>query len=368
MIPQILIIDDDPESVKSSLGKEIAPENAKPVVRHPRAVTSDDLANCTVVVVDHYLNHWPERDDIQNLAMKPANGFAVAAVIRSQLPADKPGPAIAILTGRLAELAGEVRPKAAEHLLAWQHDVEWVFSKGDPVAPRLIAMSRAVTKLMDLWTPQLELESLASNWLDLQQDVEWRAVALDHVLQTRPPIHAVSAQTTGASVLRWFLHRVLPYPTFLTDIFWTATRLGVVAAWLEEELQMDNGLRAQLSGCQYSGAFANFSGPRWWRAGLADLIAELTDGQPFDRTALQDGIRGVASTEPNFLTEERPVLAIDPKTMEPTRIVEVGLATRINPDGWPVYADDAWALVADARDHPEIADIVLDQSRLEASS
>ena len=363
MIPQILVIDDDPARVESSLGNEIAPEDANLVVRHPQAVTLDDLANCTVVVVDHYLDDWPERDD-QPLAMKPVNGFAVAAVIRSQFPADRPGPAIAILTGKLAELAGEMPLKAAEHLLAWQYDIEWVFSKGDPVAPRLIAMSRAVTKLMDMWTPQLELESLASDWLDLQQGVEWRAVALDHVLQTRPPIHAVSARTTGASVLRWFLHRVLPYPAFLTDIFWTATQLGVTAGWLREELQTDSGLCAQLCDCRYTGAFAGFSGPRWWRAGLADLIAELTDGQPFDRTALQDGVRQVTSTEPDFLTEEHPVLTVDPNTMEPTRIVDVDLATRISPDGWPVYADDAWASVEDASANPEIKDMVLDQSRL----
>ena len=130
MTPQILVVDDEPENVESSLGIEFASEDTKLVVHHPRDVTPDDLANCTVVVVDHYLDDWPERDDIQNLAMKPENGFAVAAVIRSQLSADRPGPAIAILTGRLAELAGEVRPKAAEHLLAWQHDVEWVFSQG----------------------------------------------------------------------------------------------------------------------------------------------------------------------------------------------------------------------------------------------
>lgn len=363
MIPQILIVDDDPESVESSLGKEVAPEDAILVACHPQDVTPKDLAICTVVIVDHYLDHWPERD-VQPSAMKPKNGFAVAAVIRSQLPTDRPGPAIAILTGKLAELAGVVPLKAAEHLLAWQHDVEWVFPKGSEVVPRLIAMSIAVKKLREVGPPPLELDDLTSGWLGLQ-DVDWRAVALDHVLQTRPPIHAVSAQTTGASVLRWFLHRVLPYPAFLIDIFWTATRLGVTAGWLEEELQTDSGLRAQLCDCQYTGAFADFSGPRWWRAGLANLIAELTDGQPFDRTALQAGIRRIASNEPGFLTEERPVLAVDPNTMEPTRIVEVDLATRINPDGWPVYADDAWVLVADARDDPEIADMVLDQSRLE---
>lgn len=365
MIPQILVVDDEPERIEDSLGIEAELENASLVVRHPQKVTQNDLVSCTVVVVDHYLDHWLERDD-QPLAMQPADGFAVAAVIRSQLSADRPGPAIAILTARLIELAGVMPVKAAEYLLAWQHDLEWVFSKGSEVAPRLIAMSRAVEKLREMWAPSLELDDLTSGWLELQ-DVEWRAVALDHVFQTHPPIHAVSAQTTGASVLRWFLHRVLPYPAFLIDIFWTATRLGVTAGWLKEELQTDSGLSAQLSDCRYSGAFADFSGPRWWRAGLAGLIAELSDGQPFDRTALRAGIRRVTSTEPDFLTEERPVLAVDPETMESTRIVEVDLATRINPDGWPAYADDAWASVADARDDPKIADIVLDQSRLEAS-
>ena len=95
------------------------------------------------------------------------------------------------------------------------------------------------------------------------------------------------------------------------------------------------------------------------------MIWELSDRQPFDRTALRDGIRRVTSVEPAFLTEEHPVLTVDPKTMESTRIAEVGMAIRISPDGWPVYADDAGASVADALDIPHIADIVLERSRLE---
>ena len=362
-IPQILIVDDDPDRVRSSFGLAIAPEDADIVVRHPQEVTAVDLSRCTLVAVDHFLEHWPERDR-QPLAMRPADGFALAAVLRSQMTADGPAPAVAILTGDLPRLAGMLPLKAAEHLLAWQHDIEWVFPKGDAVAPRLVAMSKAVEQFRGVWSSPLELDDIAVGWLDLQ-DVQWRGVALGHIIQTRPPIHAVGARTTGASILRWFLHRVLPYPAFLTDIHSTATRLGVTAAWLETELQTDSGLSKQLSGCRYSGAFDDFSGPRWWRAGLADMIAELSDGQPFDRTALQDGIRRITSVEPTFLTEEQPVLVVDPKTMEPARIVEVGKAVRISPDGWPFYADDAWASVADACDAPHIADIVLDSSRIE---
>ncbi len=363
-IPHILIVDDDPDRARKSIGLEFVADDANVVVRHPQEISSGDLASCTVIAVDHYLEDWPERD-LQGPAMNPRNGFAVAAVLRSQLPVDQPGPAIAILTAELSTLAGTLPLKAAEHLLAWQHDIEWVFPKSSAVPLRLIAMSRAVQKLRDVWSSSLELEDLASGWLDLK-DVDWRGVALDHVLQTRPPIHAVSAQTAGASILGWFLHRVLPYPTFLTNIFWTATRLGVAPSWLEAELQTDSGLSTRLSGCQYSGAFSEFSAPHWWRAGLANMIAQLSDGQPFDRTALHTGVRRVTSVEPDFLTEEHPVLAVDPATMEPTRIVEVDRAIRISPDGWPLYADDAWASVADALDNPDIAEIVLEQSLLEA--
>ena len=362
-IPVILIVDDDPDRVRDSIGLELEPEDADLVIRHPQEVTADDVAGCTLVAVDHYLDHWPERD-LQPLAMKPADGFALAAVLRSQMSAESPAPAIIILTGELPRLAGKLPPKAAEHLLAWQHDVEWVLPKGDAIAPRLVAMANAVEKLRDIWSSPLELDDVAVGWLDLQ-DVPWSGVALDHVIQTRPAIHSVGAQTTGASVLRWFLHRVLPYPTFLTDTHWTATRLGVTTAWLEMELQADSGLSRQLSDCRYSGAFQDFSGPRWWRAGIAHTISELSAGQPFDRAALRAGIRRVTSHEPAFLAEEHPVLALDPKTMEPTRIVEVDMAIRISPDGWPVYADDAWASVADAHDNPEIAAIVLERSRLD---
>ena len=131
-------------------------------------------------------------------------------------------------------------------------------SQGGAVIPRLVEMSRAVEKLRHLWNDALELDEIAEGWLGLQ-DVKWRGVALDHILQARPPIHSVGSQTAGASVLRWFLHRVLPYPAFLTDIHWTATRLGVTAAWLKEELQTDSEMSRRLFGCRYSGAFEDFT-------------------------------------------------------------------------------------------------------------
>ena len=360
--PHILIVDDDPDSAESSIKAALAHQDAVITARHPRDIRDDDLSGCAVLVVDHYLDNWGELDS-QLPAMRPRDGFALAAVLRSQIPTDEPGPAITILTGQMAQLAGELPLKAAEHLLAWQHDVEWVFSKGTTVAPRLLALAQAVEALRRIWATPFGVDHLSTKWLNLP-DEPWAGVALDHIAQTRPPIHSLGTRTAGASILRWFLQRILPYPTFLTDVFWIAARLGITVSWLEAELRLGRELHESLASCKYLGPLADFMGLRWWRAGLANMMVELTDGSPFDRQALQAGIQGLSSTEPEFLSEDRPVLAVDPDTMEPTRLVEATAAVQIIPDGWPVFADAAWISIEDISADPSLADWVLDRSRL----
>ena len=362
--PQILIVDDEPESAEDLVKPALANNDVAVAVRHPRDIIAADLTNCSVVVVDHYLENWPELDSLPP-AISPRDGFALAGVLRSQVSTDTPGPAMTILTGQLPELAGELPIRAAEHLLAWQHDVEWVFSKStSQVTHRLQDMVNAVEALRGAWRNPFELDDLASEWLALQ-DTHWRGVALDHVVQARPPIHALGVETNGSSVLRWFLQRILPYPTFLADINWTATRLGITARWLEAELLTGSELCGRLDNCAYSGAFLEFFGRRWWRAGLTDAVSELSDGQPLDRQALKEGVRSLSSGEPEYLTEGRPVLALDPKSMEATRVIEADRAVRIGPEGWPAYADWAWAAIEDVRDDPRLMDTVLDPSILQ---
>ena len=364
--PQILIVDDQPESAEDLLKPALANNDAA-FVRHPRDIVAADLSNCSVVVVDHYLENWPELES-QPPAMSPRDGFALAAVLRSQVPTDVPGPAMTILTGQLPNLAGAMPIQAAEHLLAWQHDVEWVFSKSaSNVAQRLQDMADAVGALRKAWRTPFDLDVLASEWLTLQ-DTPWRGVALDHVMQTRPPIHTVGVETNGSSVLRWFLQRVLPYPSFLTNIYWTATRLGVTTHWLTIELRKGSRLCQLLDSCAYSGAFSNFSDRRWWRAGLADAVVTLSDGRPFDLQALREGVRAFSFEDPEFLEVTRPVLALDPETMEATQVVDADAAVQIAPDGWPIYADSAWAAIGDVRNDPGLFEIVLDPSILSPES
>lgn len=369
-IPHILVVDDQPESAESSIKVALSPDDAVVTVRHPNEITLDDLSKCAVVAVDHYLDDWAERDS-QIPAMRPLDGFALAAVLRSQVPQATPGPAITILTGHLEKLAGGLPLQSAQHLLAWQHDVEWVFSNSDPaIGDRLLAMAEGVEALRDSWGSSVgsaELEALASEWLSLP-DLDWRGIALDHILQTRPPIHAVGVETNGTSFLRWFLQRIWPYPAFLTDIHWTATRIGVTAEWLGAELTKGSEVSALLNSCSYSGAFSKFGSPRWWRAGIADIVAAISKGQPFSREALEAGLLHLSSGEPEFLIEDEPVLAVDSKNMEATRVVDASMAVQIFPDGWPVYADFLWATIDDVLSDPELRDLILDPSLLELES
>ena len=365
--PHILIVDDQPDSVEGLVKLALANGDAAIDVRHPRDIVATDLSNCAVVVVDHYLEDWPELDS-QPPAISPRDGFALAAVLRSQVSTDMPGPAMTILTGQLPKLAGALPIQAAEHLLARRHDIEWVFSKSTSrVAHRLRDMANAVEALRKAWRTPFELDDLASEWLALQ-DTRWRGVALDHVVQTRPPIHTLGVETNGSSVLRWFLQSILPYPSFLTDIYWTATRLGVTTRWLKTELSKGSELCERLSDCAYSGAFSTFSDQRWWRAGLADTLAELSDEQPFDRQALNEGVCALSSQDPEFLKENRPVLALDPETMEATHVVDADAAVQVAPDGWPTYADSIWAAIEDVRNDPTLMEIVLDPSILSPRS
>ena len=366
-IPNILVVDDQPESADSSIKLALSLEDAVVTVRHPRGITVDDLRTCAIVVVDHYLEDWEELYS-QPPAMSPRDGFALAAVLRSQVPAETPGPALAILTAHLEKLAGDLPLQSAEHLLAWQHDVEWVFSKSDPaLGARLLAMADGVGALREMWCSSLDLDVLASNWLALP-DVDWKGVALDHIFHARPPIHAVGAETNGTSFLRWFLQRIWPYPSFLTDIHWTATRIGVTANWLKTELGTGSEISAYLDSCSYTGAFSKFGSPRWWRAGIADFLAEISKGQPFSRAALNAGLLQLSSGEPEFLKENDPVLVVEPESMEVTRVVDAGTAIRISPDGWPVYAEALWATIEDIENYPDLRDIAQDLSLLELES
>ena len=369
--PLILIIDDEPdhsESIRPLLHSH--KQEVEVEILHPRDVKDMHLSAASVIVIDHYLKNWEERDS-QIPSLRIEDGIALAAALRSQVDERGPSPAIVLRTGRFEQLRGDLPSKAAPYLIAWQHDIEWVLSKADldstvSESMQLIEFAKAVARLEDLFNQEISMERLVSDWLNLDRS-NWFEVALDDVSETRPPIHSVARQTRGASVMRWFLHRVLPYPTFLLDEWRVAARLGVTRDWLAQELNEDSELNGELNQFKYEGAFSEFDGHRWWRAGLTNFIVRTTGGKPFDRVLLQEAISFRSYDKPDFLPYPTPVPAVDPDTMRSIRIMNADQAIRIIPDGWPTFADDAWAARSDVEGEPYLAELVANKHSLESA-
>jgi hypothetical protein len=68
------------------------------------------------------------------------------------------------------------------------------------------------------------------------------------------------------------------------------------------------------------------------------------------------------------LEVDQPVLCIDDKLGWLPDPIDITQAVRIQPDDWPVFAEQAWARLVDAREHPQLATAVIAADRNKLSS
>src|SRR4051794_829689 len=112
-LPVVLTIDDEEQnSVQLRLR-----HHADVIARAPDQVTKRDLRKADVVLIDYEIEDWPGREELETIALKPGNGVALAAVLRSQLEESGSGTrrAFAIHSGKLDELAGGLPVASREH-------------------------------------------------------------------------------------------------------------------------------------------------------------------------------------------------------------------------------------------------------------
>lgn len=360
---RILLIDDDPERLR---GLRILIEDLGAMTRalHPLELEGSDLEGADLISVDQYLgDDWAEylisEDGPSSSATKATDGIAVAAAINSQLRSRSMSVAVTLHTAEIDRLGHGLPRAQREPLLAASYDLDWVFrfdgGAGAALAARITALSRAVAGLPDLLsTPN----DFGAGWLGLPNKVAWAEFALEQIEDCRPPTHGLSANTFGRSAVRWLAQRVLPYPSFLVDIDYAATLLGVT----KESLYPRLGLLEQF---RYQGPLADFDGPRWWRAGLQDLlVAAGTDEteSPSERVA---ALQREHESSLEVLALDQPVVAYDVDGQRLPAPVERRHALRLQPDGWPVFADDAWALREQVLVDPDLAALVVHSDRPE---
>lgn len=363
---RVLLVDDEPGRL-IGLQAQIEHLGATAEVVHPLDLESDQLADVHLVSVDQYLG--PDWADYLASAAAPstsatraADGIAVAAAINSQLRARQSVAAIALHTADIDRLGKDIPRRQREPLLSAHFDLDWVFrfdgtEPGEVLAVRLAALSDAVSQLPVPWSAASD--DFGSGWLGLDSRTVWSKYALQQIEDCRPPAHALSANTHGRSVLRWLAQRILPYPSFLIDVAYVSVLLGATEASVQTSL-------AVVSQAQYAGPLADFDGSRWWRAGVQDLLFRADTDEtalPSERVSALNAFLG---SNLEALTLSQPVIAYDVEGRRLDAPSERRDAVRLQPDGWPVYADDPWALRTQISSDERLAALVVHADRTEA--
>jgi hypothetical protein len=270
--------------------------------------------------------------------------------------------AVTLHTGEIEALAGSLPARTREALVAAQHDLEWVFEFGaDNFATRLVELARAVQSIGD------EVDSLGvdsgASWLAVP-DLSWAETAIAQIEDCRPPAHALARDTLGKSFVRWLAHRILPYPTFLLNDEHAANLLGIqmssLFALAESDVLRD---RAAL----YSGPLDGFLGRRWWRAALQQLLVDAECNQWDPPELKAEALAELTGVQLDGLTSDQPVVIYSPQGYVLDIDAPAETSLRIQPDGWPAYADDPWASVVDVTEDSDFRTLVaqIDRRRLE---
>jgi hypothetical protein len=371
-VPNILVIDDEPnESLLLPLDTY---GHAKIATRHPREVEEEDLLSADLILVDYQLDHWPERDRATEICLRPKDGLALAALLRrhAQRSDDLSPAAFAIYTGQISAVASPLPPENRLHALSALTNLEWVFSKGTPgdthTIEQIRILAEAVTQLPQRWTsgeaPGENALTELGGLLGVIGTDELSARLLLEVEQALPPIHEVSQWSHGLAVLRWLLHRVLPYPCFLWPTAHLSARFRIEWPVLQEALNDEAPLRSALSAVEYKGILSGFLGLRWWRTGVELWLWEHLGNRASDDEAVYDFICSIAEKELSRSRPGlRPIVCLN-RDFEPSlRFSSIEEAVRIRPDGWPAYAEQAWTTVEAAMAEPRLRSLVLVEER-----
>jgi hypothetical protein len=375
-LPSILIVDDKPEEVRRI--EELLRGQASTEVRHPQDVTNDDLAGADLILVDYLLQDWPERDGIYSLSLRPMNGLALAGVYRAHLTSEEKGAkvdrrsptAIALHSGHLQDVAGDLPPEIRPYAVARANNLEWAFEKAhrDGTRPslsdQLVSLADGVRRLPPEWPRDpAEVNESAKQFFALSSNEPWAERAWAEIEDCHPPLHELSTATHGLALLRWMLQRILPYPCFLLDDWYFAARLQIDYSEFVAILESP-GFIEHFDEVKYVGPLSDFLGPRWWRAGVEALLWTLTEGRSFDAGAILQQLVNLTSLP---LRQESsaaaPLVCLNESYTPLEKFCSADKAVRIQPDDWPSYAQQAWTTIELALELPLLQSLVVHEDR-----
>ncbi len=370
--PFVLHVDDEPDDLTPWRDEVTEQGRVDIAIFHPQDITEASLKKASLVLVDFKIERWTERANAPALALRPPNGLAVLATLQERAQEldstenVKRSRAYSLYTAVIQDVARELVHQP--HVVARAHNLEWIFEKNhaaNPIADRarrVAELAGAIESLPRDWpgeTTPSATEALHA-WLALPKDVPWVEAAARDIRRCRPPIHEFAEHTHGIGVVRWALHKILPYPTFLLDEAHLAARLRV--SLRSFRTVAESGLEPLFGGARYTGQLTSFLGRRWWRAGVEHAIFEATSDSPGDMRALHKVLQQrVPAIELPDARRLFPVLGKQFRTKDELATEDAVLEVR--PDDWPSFADEAWALKADLEDAPELKAVAVEEEQ-----
>lgn len=352
--PLVLIVEDNLGGPSARIREYLANEPGMDVeLLHPSEATVDILSAADVVAVDHRLDTWEDRAAQHSIALQPMNGLALSAVFRSLLAPRRIGndlAAFCLLTEHPEDLAGSSDYERRPQVLARSRDLEWVFSKAEPkrVAKQLASLAACVHLVKGLTQGSFEsARSVIWTALGLDESEDLLARGWPSVERCQPPIVEVEEWIVPMSLVRWLLHRVIPYPGFLLDSEYLAARLRVTPESLRVCAGGESDFAKILGTCRYAGVLKEFDGDRWWAAAIDVALWEKREAGTISLQNLQTQLLTDSRNSLEFVTFREPVVYLDEK-LESAGIGELADTVRLQPDDWPVYAQAPRAFLSSA--------------------
>lgn len=369
---EILIVDDE-EGAVAPIRNRFEAQGAVARISDPEDVTCQQVLKANVVLVDFQLQPWMREAESlkaqdEPIGKLPKDGLALASVLRRHVQEEEnPPTAFVILTGRIEDLAGPVPGEYRNHALARINNLEWVFEKSSPdVVRQVMSLGQAVEQLPHTWSNEEGRSRINLLKLLGEEPADDEDVAvIEDVLRCLPPLHEISEWSHGITVLRWLLHRILPYPSFLLNTQYLAARLGLSDTSLAQEFKdTASPLRAGLAGCEYTGILRDFDGPRWWRSKIELFLWENLSGRASDLDAVRQFVtakaqKDLAPSDP----AHHPVVCIGEDYSAVPGFASIEDAVRLQPDDWPSYAANAWASMEQVREPGKLRSLVVDADR-----
>ena len=358
--PSILVIDDKSEELDSQVALGLNGHATADVI-HPQDVEMSHLEDVDLVLVDYRLESWSERDE-QPISLKPSTGMALAVMLREHVDRSQNDrlTAFALHTGHLNDIQGRLPPETAQHVLARLNNLEWVFPKeGYHRYEQMVLLADAVRQLPSQWPEDSAGSStlMIRQLLAMDEEVNSFERCWRDVLDCRVPVHELTAGGHGILFIRWLLHQVLPYPSFLWEEHWVAARLRISVDALREVLVGNNDLARDLESMRYSGILAGFLKDRWWRGALEDYVWELAGGRR-DEQSLLEVLTDRAGMELSPIDADPAVVCVDTDFQPTGQFLSPMTAVALLPDHWPPFADSAWMDVGTVRDNPTLLTMV----------